>query len=328
MTLTAVEAGPKQANSDEAKEGLLSGKTDEEVVPTPVHRQQRLTASLRDTIRHLRSQDGFRWPFRGVRALVWHNIVFALGTAALSFVLSEELFSDTTVGKNAAIGNILSKFIMRMALANMFVVTTHAIIASTSTNNSYGTSFLRVVKAPWKNAVPTLLPLGIISVSTMIAEIFSESYTKSLALHASQPNVHPEPKVHCGLLLAVIVGFFASIVSSFALIRMHASSMPKEDTTVISVDATFNVIPASQVSETEVQTLTFRQALSSYTKEDIKHILKSYGKIMLCIMGFYIVVGAILFVEAKWVMSSVTEKMIRELIEKMQTDPNWAVDGY
>lgn len=291
MTLTAVEAEPSgyervpREEGDESKESLLSGKEgkDEEDVPPPYEElpTTRITSSLRATFRHLRNEDGLlRFPVRGIRTFAWYNIMCMLVGNFVGLPLASMMKFDISNLENynmyqvtETTGLLLGKGLARMFLANMFVVVTHAQIASTATNNSYGTSFKRVLKAPWKNALPTVLPLLIVTFTTCYIEFLAEGYLKATVL-ALQSSAAPPVVSSCALASAAILMFLSGL-SGMAMLRIHASSFPRQDKTVVPVNFGFGMIPESD----EVKVLSFCQALRSYTKQDIINIVLMFVKL-------------------------------------------------
>jgi len=316
LTLTAVEANPDTtdyapiATEDESKEALLvdtkDGK-DEEVPPPPYQERPttRITSSLRATIRHLRREDGLlRFPFRGMKTACWYVLAGSLlgdfigGSISALFGLKSAVIVDNELVFLPNVGMIFGQELAILLLANMAVVVTHAQISSAETNKAYGRGFKRAFKASWKVALPTLVPTAIISLSTIYTNLLAQSYimdTINEARNSGHRNhaIHGDkPSANYGCAVAsVLITMLLSLVAAMALLRIQASSFPREDKTVVPVNFGFGMIPESN----EVKVLSFCQALRSYKKADLVALFKMGLKLALVSTAVHVFLGAIIF---------------------------------
>lgn len=293
MTLTALESDPEDAddytpvptNPESDKTPLLddkSGKDEEDVPPRPYElqdcRTQRITSSFRGTIGHLRKEDGIMFPFRGFFTAVWYGLATTLMGDFLGACIAPLFGADVskldmdkidfTTGPAMIIGQGLAVVV----LINMATVALHAQIASRASINAHGVGFQRVLQASWKNTLPTFLPTLIIALATAYSQITLESYSQYIKVHKVA-----EGKFSGCTFAAFVVLSLLSLFSYLSLIRIQASSFPREDKTVIPMKFGFGMIPESN----EVKALSFCKASRSFKRADIVHLVKMGIKVFI-----------------------------------------------
>ena len=194
-----------------------------------------ITATIRSTMKHLRSQAG-RWSgFRGMALAVVYRL--------LETVLSSILVS---LGSSNLLTYVFAVIGTNVALAGLDMTWTHIIISAPSTRS-------------WWQRIPSLDRVKVIIIPTIIYTIaehgsqllpyallkaFSfESYLQDpRSLQNATPELQREMlgKWILVLLVGILSYFLILVPATITLRRVQASMLPDEDEAIVPFDRTFN----------------------------------------------------------------------------------------
>jgi hypothetical protein len=216
-----VSAPADAAVDEEAKERLLETGPAITLVA-----QKPLTASLRDTIRHLKAQAG-RWsPWRGVLSFILYSIVFCVVGNVLMAFLPKAIYP---------LSYLVSYAITGALLAPLHATWTHKVIAMPTK-----TWFWQRIMSPsdWKRVA---LPAAFAS----IAEYIAAYITLGVFFLVNLDHANKISAVSAIFrTLSVFAAFFACVLfiilpAHVTLVRIEASLLPEDQDTIVPFDRTF-----------------------------------------------------------------------------------------
>lgn len=217
-------------SSDDVKKPILSA-TESEIL---LIRSNPITAKIRTTIKHLRTQAGPWSRFRGLHIYMIYHFLFFVSYACLQYMFG-------------------LVYIPRAVAA----ITTHAIMSQ------WGVMWTQVVIStpstqPWYKRIPTfataklvLLPTVIFAGAEQLVIFVSRDLLKSLGLHryVRNPeliiNLSPDSQrkalaqISTIGLISAIAGFLVLFPAYVALTRVYASALPEQDESIVPFDRTF-----------------------------------------------------------------------------------------
>jgi hypothetical protein len=276
MTLTVVESAPSiTLNLDPSRAPLTGDDEESAVIET---RNTRITSGVRSTFRHLRSQGGFYAPLRGAISTIYLSIIYffimAIGGGIASIVVGEK------------IGMLAGVAIASVATAKWNMALTQLRIASAESNKVAENKniFKRGKHLTMAAVKPTVAALTLIRLYQETFNViamnfvpkkgdpaFEKPYTVHFKDDGSRDIDYGKVNKWFFVLTAFFyIGFIAVVLPAKAVVvRMQASGMAPEDDTIIAVDKTFGVEAAGE----KERTLTFVEALRTFSREDIRSIV-------------------------------------------------------
>jgi len=214
-------SAPEDSADDEAKEYLLETGRDISLVA-----QKPFTSSLRDTLRHLKSQAGRFAPWRGFPVFILYNITFCIIGNILMAVLPKILYPISYLIAYAITGAVLSP---------VHATWTHKVIAMPSK-----TWFWQRMISP-KDFKRIFLAGAFAATAEYIAVYITFGVFFLVNLDHSS-DVSPVSAIF--RTLAIFAAFFACVLfivlpAKVTLIRIEASLLPEDQDTIIPFDRTF-----------------------------------------------------------------------------------------
>lgn len=214
-------SAPQETVDDEAKEHLLETGPAISLVA-----QKPFTASIRDTLRHLKSQAGRFAPWRGWRVFVGYNFVFCVVGNTLMAALPQAIYP---------VSYLISYAITGAILAPLHATWTHKVIAMPTNTwfwqrmispKDFKRIFLAGAFAATAEYITAYITLGVF----FLVNIDNAS------------DVSPVSAIF--RTLSVFAVFFACVLfiilpAHVTLVRIEASLLPEDQDTIIPFDRTF-----------------------------------------------------------------------------------------
>jgi len=194
-------------------------------------RNKPITASLRQTILHLRARAGFWSRFRGLSMyLVW-NFVGAILISALSGASGKRIYIA------------LAAIVAETLLATLHMTWVHIVISQPSEKKWYQ-------RIPSFRTWPKIAPaVALWAATNQIVAILPALVTGSFGSmkHMNNPEYEPDKKdLYAlgaqglfGMVLLLTLFVLLQIPASVTLVRVAASMLPEEDETIVPFDRTF-----------------------------------------------------------------------------------------
>ncbi|KAF4547652.1 Hypothetical protein D9617_38g090920 [Elsinoe fawcettii] len=278
-------------NKDGAKDHLL----DEEVT---IYREKPITASIRQTIRHLSSVGGYTARWRGLSISVVYHFMQALLGQGLSTLFALIPY----VGASAIIiGNILATVL----LARIHMTWTHIMISNPS-------------PLPWYRRVPhgrtyfkaLITPALIFAIAQYVTALLPMMVFLAFGPVGNETvdhkPVHNDAKREGLRLLATIstmifVGVALLLPASVTLTRVEASLLPDDSETIVNFDRTLGGAAANLVGFGKINfRALYDAAWRSFDKSSRIRLIKFYAKYISITVAIVMLFSAILAVEASF----------------------------
>ncbi|RPA88151.1 hypothetical protein BJ508DRAFT_410029 [Ascobolus immersus RN42] len=318
MTLTVVESSPSVSLSlDPSRAPLTDGTEDEESHSSIVStRNTRVTSGVRSTFHHLRSQGGFYAPVRGIISTIHLSVLFFLvmvfGGGVASIIVGEKL------------GMLAGAAIACVATAKWNMALTQLRIASPESNKRPESKnmFKRSRNIAFAAVKPTIAALTLIRLyqeSFKVAMMsfvpkkgdpgFDQPYTMKLENDGSHKIEYGKVSAWFYVLtVCFYIGYIGIVLPAKAVVvRMQASGMATDDETIISVDTTFGVEAAGE----KERTLTFMEAVGTFSREDIKSILFMGAKLVALETIQIVAYAMIVYISFWWVAEKTINNAVR-----------------
>jgi hypothetical protein len=224
----------------------LPSYSDDEKVPLvqegiALVKRKPITASLRDTVRHLRARAGWISCFRGFGILILYTFLMEIYFWALKVVFSQTLTM-----------NILAYVLTQVTLGRFVVLWTHMVISEPSEKKFY--QRLVPFKVYKKAIIPTtaaaLTHIGVFAVP-IITGIWID-IGKELNKNGNDIE-HLSYSLFALKLLAILAAagaffFLVFVPINVSLIRAYAALLPEDETPIVPFDRTFggHFVPKSE----------------------------------------------------------------------------------
>lgn len=216
--------------SDEEKKPILSATVPEVLIV----KTKPITAKIRTTMKHLRTQAGPWSRFRGLHIyMIYHFLFF------VSYAILQSLFRLVYIPRAAA---AVTTHVIMCQFALMW---THVVISAPSTQ-------------PWYKRTPTFATVKLVVFPTVIfagAEqlvlLVSRDLLKAFGLHRflRNPDLFAQlssdsqkvalAQISTIGLISAIAGFLVLFPAYVALTRVYASALPEQDESIVPFDRTF-----------------------------------------------------------------------------------------
>ncbi|KAF2227384.1 hypothetical protein BDZ85DRAFT_277286 [Elsinoe ampelina] len=272
-----------------AKDRLL----DEEVT---IYREKPITASIRQTVRHLASVGGYTARWRGLSVSVVYHLLQAITGHAIAVLLS-------FIPKLGAVSFIIANILATVLLARIHMTWTHIMISNPS-------------PLPWYRRIPhgrtyfkaLITPSFIFAIAQYLTVLLpmmvylSFGPMKSSAPDADGIRVVADPKhelFRLGATLATMafVAIALLLPASVTLTRVEASLLPDDYETIVNFDRTLGGAAANLVGFGKINfRALYDAAWRSFDKPSRIRLIKFYVKyfciLFALVMMFTIVIGA------------------------------------
>jgi hypothetical protein len=271
---------PLDDNTDESmyKAPLLKEAGNGTIVIEELESKKPITASLRGTLRHLRSIGGFRSYFRGFHFALFYKIASAI---FLTF------FAAAT---NSRFIGLAVSSILTCGLHAAWTISTVAAPCE-ATKRGFFTRFL-----PRQNAKHLILPTLRYTISANLVSLVVRTAAMEVAYannSMGMPGTVPEKRLATAGAVIVgcvfgLVGFFGAVLPAhIALIRSELALMPEDTPAVVSLDKTFG--GRVNIEERTTGTwrsyifhnMTMRGAYTTFDKSAYRRVVKMLVKTML-----------------------------------------------
>lgn len=217
-------------SSDDEKKQILSATLPEVLVV----KTKPITAKIRTTMKHLRTQAGPWSRFRGLHIYMIYHFLFFVSYAILQF-----LFRLVYIPRAAA------AVTTHVIMCQFGLMWTHVVISTPSTQ-------------PWYKRTPTFATVKLVVFPTVIfagAEqlvfLVSRDLLKAFGLHhyVRNPGLFAQlssdgqrkaiAQISTIGLISTIAGFLVIFPAYVALTRVYASALPEQDESIVPFDRTF-----------------------------------------------------------------------------------------
>jgi len=258
---------PDNKISDLVKEPLLNDYDGVEAQPQTGVSTRLTTASLRSTIRHVRSVMGIHSLFRGLHFGLFYAFVYsAFGTIFGTFIMNFGLPID------------VAHLLTAIVTCNLHAAWTHATIAEPS-DKPFFQRFL-----PRKTACKLILPAIRLqlafSASKVIAMVIPVTVNSFAGHHHDAVGRHVA--IGGGAILMVVSILGLILPAHIALIRAEASLLPEDTASIVPFDRTFGgrlTWDFASRKERIIRGLTMRGAYMSFDRDTYKRTIFMYAKL-------------------------------------------------
>jgi hypothetical protein len=210
-----------------------------------------ITSSLWRARRHLRSIGGVSSWFRGLGIHILLNVLVGVPSAQIGVLMPNVIFQSFVT------------IVIFTLLTGLYVLWVHVVISDPSSKRWYQ----RAVN--YSQVKMVMGPMTFYALSVQL--VWLAPYGLGFLFVAYERDARCLIPVLCGIFIAVFVLFPAGVI----LVRVAASVLPEEETTILPFDRTFGgrVAPGER--------LKMWDAWKSFTWEAIKRVVKIYVKAFL-----------------------------------------------
>ncbi|KAK5088676.1 hypothetical protein LTR05_002896 [Lithohypha guttulata] len=267
---------------------------------------QPITASLKETARHLRVRAGYLWVFRGFSAYVVWNFTRSIVVGMLSSA------------SNSPFLTIIAAIIAEVALANIHMTWIHIIISEPSPKRWYQripTPYLRT----WKKIAPAV---AIWAVTSQVVTILPLLVTNSFGVlrHMNDPSYQPGMKeayagagqLFFAMLLTVLLFVLLDVPATVAMVRVAASMLPEEDETIVPFDRTFGGLTTPEIIGGQGK-IGIVEAWRSFNWECRRRLLKTVVKVAALIMATWLLFSIVAMIEAHTLFGPAFGEMMKSM---------------
>jgi len=295
LTNPPEDADPLMKNGDNAEEGPA----------ITLVRQKPITAKIRTTLHHLKSQAGWASKWRGLVPFIFYNVCHAFLTNLLDAVLPRFFPGRLFVYSSLS----------AVALARVHAAWTYAVISMPSNKRFWQ----RMPPASsWRQLA---LPAAVKACAGYVSLYVAMGFVYVLRLNRLNGNELSNYKGVDWFLLALRVSSLVAVVlfsalfiilpATVTLVRVEASLLPEDDETIVPFDRSFSgkVVPTILGG---TGAIGFVDAWRSFNWEARRRLVKLYIKISFIMFAVTLVMLHVLVFEVWAVMGPAIKSMIAE----------------
>ncbi|KAI1628287.1 hypothetical protein EDD37DRAFT_302949 [Exophiala viscosa] len=275
------------------------GEDDAEVL---LVRNKPITASIRETILHLRARAGYWSRLRGLSMfLIWNMATgFLVGIIASIF--------------HSRLGVAFAAIVAETALATLHMTWVHIVISEASAQKWYQ-------RIPSLKTWPKIAPaVALWATSNQVVHILPMLVCGSFGSlkHMNNPEYQPGRKDLyavgaqgvMAMFLTIMLFVLLQIPASVTLVRVAASMLPEEDETIVPFDRTFGgkTTPAIIGGQGKIGLV---EAWRSFPWASRIRLLKLMVKVALIVMAFWLAFTMVLVAEAHLIFGDKLGEMMK-----------------